>query len=330
MPMIDLPLEQLQQYRGTNPCPSDFDDFWRERVQEAQDVLLQYEIKESNVSGYEACHYYELTFVGITGAKRYAKYIRPNRKEELPVILQFHGYPGSSRSFFEQTSFAGMGFAVIAMDCPGQGGNSDDLGGRCGTTVAGHLVNGLDDEASKMYYVQLAQDMCILCRVVQQLNGIDQTRIYANGASQGAGLALMCSALNPIIKRCAALYPFLSDYQRVWEMDLDAIAYEGIRYYFRWFDPMHQRLDKIFTKLGYIDVHNFAHLINVPILFGTGLMDTICPPSTQFAIYNQLNCPKRHVIFPDYTHEEISAFDDLLIDFFLRGEIDYANVRYAD
>lgn len=93
---------------------------------------------------------------------------------------------------------------------------------------------------------------------------------------------------------------------------------------------MHQRLDKIFTKLGYIDVHNFAHLINVPILFGTGLMDTICPPSTQFAIYNQLNCPKRHVIFPDYTHEEISAFDDLLIDFFLRGEIDYANVRYAD
>lgn len=76
-----------------------------------------------------------------------------------------------------------MGFSVIAMDCPGQGG-SEDLGGRSGTTVAGYLINGLDDEAKNMYYVQLCQDMCILCRIIEQLPDVDLNRVYAKGASK--------------------------------------------------------------------------------------------------------------------------------------------------
>lgn len=43
-------------------------------------------------------------------------------------------------SWFEQASFAGMGMAPIALDCPGQGGPSEDIGGFEGTTVAGHIV----------------------------------------------------------------------------------------------------------------------------------------------------------------------------------------------
>ncbi|MFR1837432.1 MAG: acetylxylan esterase, partial [Turicibacter sanguinis] len=184
---------------------------------------------------------------------------------------------------------------------------------------SGHIVAGLDGDPKQMYYVELAQDICLLCRIVEQLEGIDHTRIFANGASQGGGLALICTALNPMIKRCATLYPFLSDYERVWEMDLDQIAYEGLRYYFKWFDPLHERKEEIFTKLGYIDAQHFAHRIQVPVLLGTGLMDQICPPSTQFAVFNHLNGPKKHVIFPDYKHEEIGIFDNLLIDFFLEG-----------
>jgi cephalosporin-C deacetylase-like acetyl esterase len=38
----------------------------------------------------------------------------------VPLVLQFHGYPGSSRSWLEQSSYAGMGMAIIALDCPGQ------------------------------------------------------------------------------------------------------------------------------------------------------------------------------------------------------------------
>jgi len=320
MPVVDMSLEKLREYIGTNPMPSDFDLFWDERLREVNNYPLNYKVEKSEIQGYDSCEYYDLWFDGIDGEKIYAKYLHPKSDEKLPLILQFHGYPGASRSWFEQSSFAGMGCAIIAMDCPGQGGKGNDICGVNGTTVAGHIVAGLDDEPKKMYYVRLFQNTSILCRVVQELDGIDINRIYANGASQGAGIALACSALNKTIKRCAALYPFLSDYKRVWDMDLDAVAYEGLRYYSKWFDPMQKNQDEVFTKLGYIDVHNFVHRLEAEVLFGTGLVDNICPPSTQFAIYNNIKSKKQHFIFPDYTHEEISVFDDMLIDFFLRED----------
>lgn len=112
---------------------------------------------------------------------------RPKSDKPLPLVLQFHGYPGASRSWLEQSSFAGMGYALLAMDCPGQGGKSQDIGGFLGTTVSGHLIAGLDGEPKDMYYVRLYQNIRILCRIVRQMKDIDQRRIYINGASQGAG-----------------------------------------------------------------------------------------------------------------------------------------------
>jgi cephalosporin-C deacetylase len=124
------------------------------------------------------------------------------------------------------------------------------------------------------------------------------------------------------VAKAAILYPFLSDYQKVWELGADEIAYEGLRYYTRWFDPAGDRLEEVFTKLGYIDTHSFAHLVRCPVLFGTGGSDNVCPPATQFAVYNNLHCPKCHLLYPDYCHEEIQAFDDEILNFFsLNGEV---------
>ena len=50
---------------------------------------------------------------------------------------------------------------------------------------------------------------------------------------------------------------------------------------------------------------------------GVGLMDTICPPSTQFAAYNKITAPKRLEIYPDFGHEGLPGFTDKTIRFFL-------------
>lgn len=316
MPILDMPIEELKNYLGTNKIPNDFDAFWNERVIEANKVKLNYELKPI-ITGYEACEYYDLWFDGIDGDRIYAKYIRPNIDNDIPIILQFHGYPGASRGYFEQTSFAGMGCAVLAMDCPMQGGNGYSNGEFIGTTASGHIITGLQGDAKNMYYVRLFQNTIILCNIAKKLDGIDKEKIFANGASQGGGIALACTALNECVKKCAVLYPFLSDYKRVWDMDLDKIAYEALRYNSKWFDCMGKNEEEIFEKLGYIDVKNFARRIKAKVLFGTGLLDDICPPSTQFAAFNNIKSEKKHYIFPDYSHEEISEFDDMLINFFL-------------
>jgi len=310
-------LASLDTYTGTNPVPEDFDSFWEQRVAEAERHPLEYRLEPSEIPNCGTCEFWNLYFTGIRGEKVYAKYLKPVSDRPVPLVLQFHGYPGASRSWFEQASYAGMGCALVAMDCPGQGGFSQDMGGYEGTTVSGHLIAGLDGDPRDMYYVRLYQDICLLCRIVQKLDGIDLKRVFINGASQGGGLGVVCAALNPALpKKAAILYPFLSDFQKVWELGRDEIAYEGLRYYSRWFDPDGSRKTEMFTKLGYIDVHNFAHLVRCEVLFGTGLSDAVCPPVTQFSVYNRLTCPKRHVFFPEYGHEEIQAFDDQIISFF--------------
>lgn len=315
--MIDTMQQSNELYFGTTPHPRDFDAFWAARMAEAEAVPLDYAFTPSEIPSYPTCEYLHLWFRGMHGARLYARYVRPTFKQPLPLVLQFHGYPGASRGWMEQSSFAGMGFALLAMECPGQGGHGQDIGGYEGTTVTGHLVAGLDGDPKDMYYVRMYQNIRILCRIVRQMPEIDQHRIYINGASQGGGLGLACAALNPDLpKKAAILYPFLSDFQKVWEIGADEIAYEGLRYYSRWFDADGSRAEEWFTRLGYIDVHNLAPWVKCPVLFGTGLADTVCPPITQDASYNGLQCPKKRVFFPGYGHEEIQAFDDMLLSFF--------------
>ena len=115
---------------------------------------------------------------------------------------------------------------------------------------------------------------------------------------------LACAALEPD-QKARPVYPFLSDYRRVWEMDLAVGAYKEITTYFRLFDPRHEREDEIFRKLGYIDVQFLSPRIKGETLMFTGLSDTICPPSTQFAAYNKISARKRIVLYPDFGHETL-------------------------
>ena len=227
------------------PRPSDFDLFWKDRMAEADAVELDYAIEAASVADSATCRFFDLWYTGMCGARLHAKYLQPVSDEPVPLVLQFHGYPGASRSWFEQASFAGMGMALIALDCPGQGGPSEDIGGFEGTTVAGHIVAGIDGDPANLYYVRLHQDIRILCRIVRELEGIDLSRVFVNGASQGGGLGIATCALNSeLINRAAILYPFLSDFRLVWDLDADDIAYEGLRYWSRWFDEDSTRIEE--------------------------------------------------------------------------------------
>ena len=309
--MTAAEIEALGGYYGATPRPDDFESFWQARMAEADAVPLHYTVTQAQeVPSWDSCEFLDLWFTGMEGARLYAKFLRPRRGEPMPLVLQFHGYPGASRSFAEQASFAGMGMALIAMDCPGQAGYSEDVGGFLGTTVSGHIIAGLDGPPERMYYVRLHQNIRILCRLVRELDGIDTSRVFVNGGSQGGGLGLACAALNPeLIDRAAILYPFLSDFKLVWDLGADEIAYEGLRYYARWFDADEHQQDRWFRQLGYIDSKNFAPMIRCPVLFGTGLDDVICPPQTQCAVYNNLHCAKKRYLFPGLNFGEMLPGD---------------------
>ena len=93
-------------------------------------------------------------------------------------------------------------------------------------------------------------------------------------------------------------------------------AYEELRTYFRHFDPRHEHTHETFTRLGYIDNQHLAHRIQAEVLMAVGLMDTICPPSTQFAAYNKIGSEKDMTLYPDFGHEDLPGLADRLLDLF--------------
>ena len=100
-------------------------------------------------------------------------------------------------------------------------------------------------------------------------------------------------------------------------MDQAKDAYAELKEYFRYFDPAHKKEEAIFEKLGYIDIQYLAPRIHAKVLWSMGLMDTICPPSSQFAAYNKVLAPKSLSIYPDFGHEDIPGVGDEVFAFML-------------
>jgi cephalosporin-C deacetylase len=209
----------------------------------------------------------------------------------------------------------GLGFSVAAMDCRGQGGLSEDTGGVKGTTFKGHIVRGLWGGPDNLLFRQIYLDTAQLARVVMGFEEVDGERVGAMGGSQGGGLTLACAGLEPRVKRAAPIFPFLTAYKRVWDLDLANNAYEEVRTFFRQFDPLHEREDEIWNRLGYIDTQHLAPRIKAEVLMAISLMDDICPPSTQFAAFNKIRSSKNALIYPDYGHEHIPGFADRTFQF---------------
>ncbi len=315
MPLIDMPLEQLRSYQGRNPRPDDFDAYWEEALCEMRslDAQVALEPAEFQVPGAEC---FDLWFTGVRGARIHAKYLRPAQvTTPHPAVVMFHGYSGSSGDWHDKLSYVAMGYSIVAMDCRGQAGKSEDRGGVTGNTLHGHIIRGLDDDPRNLLFRHIYLDTAQLAGIAIDLPEVDADRVCAIGGSQGGGLTLACASLEPRIRKAIPSFPFLCDYLRVWEMDLAKAAYDELRTFMRMFDPTHAREEEIFTRLGYIDCQYLAPRIRAEVLMGTGLMDTVCPPSTQFAAFNKITSPKEVVIYPDFGHEGLPGFTDRAFGF---------------
>ena len=274
--------------------------------------IIPAEFKVANAASFH------LYFTGVGGARIHAKLLHPiNSTYPHPAVLLFHGYTGDSGDRSDKLGYVSEGFTVAALDCRGQAGLSEDRGSVTENTQHGHIIRGLEDALNgipeKLLFRQIFLDTAQLAIIIMDMPEIDADRVGVTGASQGGALTVACAALEPRIKRAAPIYPFLCDYKRVWEMDQAKDAYLELQEYFRHSDPTHKHEDSVFEKLANIDIQFLTSRIQAEVLWGIGLMDTICPPSTQVAIYNKIVSPKEMTIYPDFGHE---PFPGLMIRFF--------------
>jgi cephalosporin-C deacetylase len=311
MPLnFDMPFDELLTYQGSTPRPEDFDEYWARGLADLADQPADVEIVPAEFqTPYARCSH--LRFTGTGGARVHAKLLQPVTPAG-PAVLEFHGYRGYSGDWVTKLPYVALGYTVASLDMRGQGGLSVDEIPVAGWSMSTYLLRGIDDNPDNLLYRHLYLDTARLARIVMGLDGVHPDRVGATGYSQGGGLTLACAALEPRIRLAAPVYPFLCDYRRAWELDLEERPYDEITEYFRRRDPMHLREQEVFTRLGYVDVQHLAPRVRASTTMTVSLSDRICPPSTQFAAYNKLGCEKSYRLYPDYGHEQLPGTTDAI------------------
>jgi len=315
MPMLDMSLERLKNYQGINPKPADFDQFWDNELEKIHAYNGKYEFTDAN---YPVCGVIveDLNFVAPDGSVIHGKIARPEAKGKYPTLFNFHGKSGNFGSVKGLLSWVAAGFAVAALDCRSQSGPSGDATDRGLLAQAGLVVRGLNKGRDYLYYKDVYLDVVRFVDIIKAQPYCDTDRLYAHGGSQGGALTVVCAALCPEIKAMAPVYPFLCDYKRLYEMDQMERAYSEIKEYVRCFCPCDdEERAKMWETLGYIDIQFLAPRIKADTLWFTGLMDNVCPPSTQFAAYNKITANKEMVIYTNHGHEGNWRTDDRAFQF---------------
>ena len=305
------PLDEWADYRGSTPRPEGFDAYWTGALAELDDTPPE-PSREPAEFALPGVRFEHLWFTGVGGARVHAKLARPADPTDRSVpVVHFHGYRFRSPDWTELLPWTACGATVVALDCRGQAGLSEDVGPLGVDTARGHLVRGLADGPRSLLYRSVFLDAVRLARLAAELPGVDPARLATHGGSQGGGLALACAALEPRVRRVAAFYPFLCDYKGVWETgEIDDSAYAEIRAFFEARDPRHQRADEWWTRLGFIDVIHLCPRIGGEVLLGVSGRDPTTPPRTQMAAWNALQCEKRLLAWPDYGHSALHGWGD--------------------
>lgn len=297
MAILDMSLEKLYEYRGISPLPEDFDEFWNSQLRELANLDIKLELKKADFES-PIAECYDLYFNGIDGTRIYAKFMKPKEvKRKMPALLEFHGYEERSNDWSNNLHYVASGICVAVMECRGQDYLKEDSCKFKSFKSKGHIVRGLVEGREKLLFKNIFLDTAILARIVMNMEWVDEERVFATGGSQGGALALACAALENRIKGVYAYYPFLCDYKRIWVMDLGGASYDELIRYFKFIDPNHENEEYVFNTLGYIDIKNMVHRIKGKVNMAIGLKDDICPPSIQFAAYNNILCEKELVLY---------------------------------
>ena len=157
----------------------------------------------------------------------------------------------------------------------------------------GYLNNGLENRDN--YYIKRVYLGCV--RSIDLLTSLpewDGKNVIVQGGSQGGALALITTGLDPRVTACVANHPALSDMA-----GYKAGRAGGYPHFFR--TEGMDTPEKLRT-MAYYDVVNFARLIKVPTYITWGYNDDVCPPTTSYAVYNTLDCPKEALITPINEH----------------------------
>ena len=184
MPSIDMPLEQLRQYKPSLYREQDFDSFWDSTIKDAlrQPInaeLVPYDLPAKNLE----C--FAVRFDGFEGGRLAGWYIRPSLSGKFPGLCMYHGYSGRGTRLLDMVHLATQGICVLSMDCRGQNGQSQDLSQVSEGHSPGWMTQGIRDPR-KYYYRYVYADAVRALEMLAKRDEVD-FRVWRSQAEARVG-----------------------------------------------------------------------------------------------------------------------------------------------
>ena len=300
MPLTDLTLPELVDFRPDLTEPDDFDGFWQATIAEARRRPQEFVSSPADGPVTELL-VEDVTFSGFNGDPIKAWVIRPRSEARLPAVVEYVGYNGGRGLPAEHLHWAASGFVHVVMDTRGQGsgwgggGSTPDPHGS-GAALEGFMTRGVESPET-YYYRRVFTDAVRLVDAVRALEFVDPDKVAVTGGSQGGGITLAVAGLlgNDIVAAMPDV-PFLCHFRRSVALTPGRPFTEVTQY----LSVHRDAADAVFRTLSYFDGAVFAPRASAPALFSVGLMDDIVLPSTAFAAFNRYGAEDREIATYEY------------------------------
>ena len=276
---------------------ADFQKFWDGSLARLAKVDPEYRLIHQPKLSKGANNVYEVRMRSYGNIRVGGWYEVPKSKGPHPAIIRVPGYGGNMKPV---NRFSDL--IVLSFNPRGHGNSQEDIKGKPGN----YWIRGLDDKEG--YYYQGAYLDCV--RAVDFLcsrKEVDTERIGVKGGSQGGGLSFSTAALDKRISLCIPHIPFLTN----WDLYFKTSHWPEMG---RWIEEKESRTwESTLETLSYFDTMNMAPWIECPVFMGVGLQDTVCPPATNFAVYNRLKGKKEFLVYPKAKHYVDKEFHALAL-----------------
>ncbi|NGN63623.1 acetylxylan esterase [Streptomyces sp. A7024] len=317
MPMLDLPLDQLERYRPALTHEPDFDAFWAKTLDAARTVTDPPKAVRVDV-GVRAVDTYDVTFAGWAGEPVRGWLVLPRGRAARWCVVEFQGYGVGRGRVHEHLLYAACGLAHFVVDARGHSrGDTGDISPvSSGPHEPGFMTQGAHDPEAH-YLRRLITDAVRAVDAARDLVGAEL--LAAAGPSQGGGLALAVSGLVAGLDAVLPDVPFLCDHRRG-ALVSDRVPFLEVAQFLR---KRPELAEETFRTLSYFDGMNFAARATAPALFSVALMDPVVPPSTVYAAYHHYAGPADIRVYPFNEHEGGGALHAMERIDFLRGLGDF-------
>ena len=295
---VGFSVDQILPY---TQMPSDFKEFWNKNKQELNSFPLTYtkELAKEYCTDNIDCYLVKLQ-INKQGQSVYGYLFYPKnaQKKNCPVVLC---PPGAGIKTIKEPLrhkyYAEQGCIRLEMEIHGLNPTMTTEEFKEISTAFGHESNYLNINLDNKdnYYMKRVYMACV--RAIDLLTSLpewDGKNVIVQGGSQGGALAIVTAGLDERVTLCVANHPALSDMA-----GFKAERADGYPHFSR--TPGMDTPEKIKT-MSYYDVVNFARLVKAHTYITWGFNDDVCPPTTSYAAYNVLTCPKEALITPINEH----------------------------